>query len=367
MTLSKAPWSPNTTGKPNADRFALGRGALYWQDEDDAVGWQHLGDAPQVTASLQREFLDVFSSLDGLRDRSARIVINEQFDLRFVCREPTELIGALFFSAVPVAHPNGAVAGFTKHAMIPAVKLGRYYEIVSAAAVPASGINKSDLTLAAPAATEIVAAGGRTLTFAASGKTITASSGSFLADGYRPGRDLVVAGSSDNNGTFTIVSVTATVIVVEEDLTDEGPLSATATLNSPEAALVEGVDYEVDESPAQVFMLTTSPGVLEGDAVLATLTANAQAESMRKIEVQSRGEVTGALKLIGRNPRNKTHGRSAAYALVIPKVTINADGDLSLITEQEISTVPLVASALKKDAATPIATLYALPAGGEAA
>ncbi|MCW8137869.1 MAG: hypothetical protein KIT58_03100 [Planctomycetota bacterium] len=367
MTISKAPWSPNRTGKSYPGRFALGRASVYWQDSADASGWQHLGEMQSATVSLQREFLDVFSTLDGLRDRAARITISEQFDVRMVAREPTELIGALFFSASPTAKLNGAIAGFTKHAMISAVRLGRYYEIMDGDGVLAAGIDKADLALAAPAATTVTAAGGRTLTFAASGKTITASSGSFLDDGFRPGRDLVVTGTTDNNDTFTIVSVTETVITVEEDLVNEGPLNSAAELDSPEAALVEGVDYEVDESPAQVFMLPTSPGVLEGDTVLATLAANGDAEPMRKIEAQSRGEVTGALKLIGRNPRNKTHGRSAAYALVIPRCAVNADGEFSPIQEQEITTIPLIASGLKLDETTPIATVYALPAGGAAA
>lgn len=76
----------------------------------------------------------------------------------------------------------------------------------------------------------VTASGGRTLTFAASGSTITASSGSFVTEGYVVGMKLTVAGTSSNNGTYTIASVSATVIEVEESLTNEGPLSSTATL-----------------------------------------------------------------------------------------------------------------------------------------
>ena len=43
---------------------------------------------------------------------------------------------------------------------------------------------------------------------------------------------LTVAGTSNNNGTYTITNVTATVITVSENLTDEGPLSSTATLDA---------------------------------------------------------------------------------------------------------------------------------------
>lgn len=85
-----------------------------------------------------------------------------------------------------------------------------------------------------PTATTITAAGGRTLTFAATaGYTITASSGNFSSDGYIVGAPIVVAGTTSNNGTFTILRVvSATVLVVDGPLVAEGPLSATATLNS---------------------------------------------------------------------------------------------------------------------------------------
>lgn len=90
-------------------------------------------------------------------------------------------------------------------------------------------------------ATEVTAAGGRTLTFAASGKTITASSGSFISDGFVVGQTLTSAGTSSNNGTFTITNVTALVITVSETVVNEGPLSSTATLNAT-AAWADGSD-----------------------------------------------------------------------------------------------------------------------------
>lgn len=93
------------------------------------------------------------------------------------------------------------------------------------------------LNSAAAAATQITAAGGRTLTFANSGSadTITSSSGSFISDGYSVGMLVTVAGSSSNNGeTGPIASLTATVLTFNSQttLTNEGPLSATCTLDA---------------------------------------------------------------------------------------------------------------------------------------
>jgi len=89
-----------------------------------------------------------------------------------------------------------------------------------------------------PNATEITASGGRTLTFAevgGSGDTITASSGSFISDGYKVGMVVTIAGSASNNiTTGPIASLTATVLTFgsDTDFANEGPVSATTTLNA---------------------------------------------------------------------------------------------------------------------------------------
>lgn len=88
-----------------------------------------------------------------------------------------------------------------------------------------------------PNATQVTASGGRTLTFAnvSSSDTITASSGSFVSDGYQVGMLVTIAGTSNNNMTTgPIVSVTATVLTfgAGTSLVNEGPLSSTATLNA---------------------------------------------------------------------------------------------------------------------------------------
>lgn len=80
--------------------------------------------------------------------------------------------------------------------------------------------------------TQITASGGRTMTFAdADPDTITFSSGDLTADGFEAGMKVTIAGTSSNNGTYVIASVTSTVITLEsgETLAAEGPLSSTAT------------------------------------------------------------------------------------------------------------------------------------------
>lgn len=82
-------------------------------------------------------------------------------------------------------------------------------------------------------ATQVAASGGRTLTFAAAGKTITASTGSFITDGYALGMRVTGAGTSSNNGDLGLITnITATVLTVDGTLVNEGPLSSTATVDA---------------------------------------------------------------------------------------------------------------------------------------
>ncbi len=73
------------------------------------------------------------------------------------------------------------------------------------------------------------AAGGRTITFNQAGRTITASSGSFITDGFLAGANVTASGFSSNNGTYMILSLTATVITLTTNHTN---LSTSAALSS---------------------------------------------------------------------------------------------------------------------------------------
>jgi hypothetical protein len=128
---------------------------------------------------------------------------------------------------------------------------------------------------------------------------------------------------------------------------------------SPDTALVEGTDYTVDEKSGEIHFLSTGSTLSDGDTVDVTLAANASAETTRSIPVQNRSEVTVALKLIAEDGRSQEK-----WELYIPKATISPDGDLGLITGQDLMTIPISISALKKDSTTPIATVYPLPPGG---
>ena len=67
---------------------------------------------------------------------------------------------------------------------------------------------------------------GISLTYNATGKTITRATGSYVTDGYVAKDRVDSSGSASNNSAFTINTVTATVLTVDETVVDEGPTSA---------------------------------------------------------------------------------------------------------------------------------------------
>jgi hypothetical protein len=102
-------------------------------------------------------------------------------------------------------------------------------------------------------ATQITAAGGRTFTFDAASRTLTLSTGDLLADGYQEGMLITIAGATSNNGTYKIASLTATVITIDAGawdystaFVDEGPLSATATLDGEQYGYGVGLAKYID-------------------------------------------------------------------------------------------------------------------------
>ena len=115
---------------------------------------------------------------------------------------------------------RGTSAGFTRNS---ASRL--FYTPTSTVAAYTNGFVATATALA-----------GRTFTFAQAGRTITATgaSYSFVTDGFLAGANVVVAGTASNDGTYMILSVSQYVITLttnHTNLVNEGPISATATLN----------------------------------------------------------------------------------------------------------------------------------------
>jgi hypothetical protein len=78
--------------------------------------------------------------------------------------------------------------------------------------------------------------GSSNISFTASTKKITKATGGFTAAGFIPTNTITVSGTTNNNGTKTIVTVSDTEIVVSETVVDESNQSATITADDEIAA-----------------------------------------------------------------------------------------------------------------------------------
>ena len=94
-----------------------------------------------------------------------------------------------------------------------------------------------------PNIVKAVVVGSTDISFFASGSTavndwVQSAKANFLAAGFEEGQSFAVTGTSSNNGTYTIISVTSSIIRVKPgSLTTEADKSATLTYNNSPVAL----------------------------------------------------------------------------------------------------------------------------------
>lgn len=81
--------------------------------------------------------------------------------------------------------------------------------------------------------------GGPSVTFAASGYTITRGAGSFISDGFVVGDTVRVTGSTSNNVTLVATGVTATVLTFASGIANEGPKTGITITSEPTLTFAE--------------------------------------------------------------------------------------------------------------------------------
>jgi len=144
---------PNTTGLPQTEDYQLGRGIIYLGVIDTTTGlvtddgWRDLGNAPAFSITANTENLTHQSSRGGLAVTDLEVLLRAEFQISFSIDEINAENLSMFFFGTQAAFTNPSVAGFTEHAMIAAVKLGRHYEVVNSAGVHAYGFTASDLVM----------------------------------------------------------------------------------------------------------------------------------------------------------------------------------------------------------------------------
>jgi len=116
------------------------------------------------------------------------------------------------------------------------------------------------------------------------------------------------------------------------------------------AALVLGVDYEVDALWGRIFAIPGGglTGTVGGTPWEITIAANAQADpSLDEARALTQTTILGALKFISENPADG----DKQTEIQLHKISLKGDGDLSLITEQEWTTMGFTGVAERNEAA----------------
>ena len=106
----------NTTGVHTVDDYQLGRGILQMAELDTAghpKGFRDLGNVPELTASVESEKLEHFSSRSGLKQLDKSIILQITSALSFVLEDINFENLAAFFSGTTADYTNPAIAGVT--------------------------------------------------------------------------------------------------------------------------------------------------------------------------------------------------------------------------------------------------------------
>lgn len=149
----------NTTGTPNVDHHALGRGKVYLATlgSDDAPGpFLDLGNCTKFSSKITTEELKHMSSRRGVKIVDKTVVTSQDTGGSFSLDEINYQNLALFLGGTAsAANTNAATAGFTEYKMIDGVVLGRWYELRNSSGVRAYDITAGDLTVEVSGAPDV--------------------------------------------------------------------------------------------------------------------------------------------------------------------------------------------------------------------
>lgn len=124
----------NTTGQPNTADYNLGRGAIYFAENDATTGlakdYRHLGNAPEFSISVEVETLEHQSSLTGLKQTDKEVIISQAIGLSMSLDELNFENVALFMSGTSGTYTNvKTLTAVTSNVTAAAVQ-GRWYDLV---------------------------------------------------------------------------------------------------------------------------------------------------------------------------------------------------------------------------------------------
>ena len=139
----------NTTGLHSVESYQLGRGIVFIA-ELDASGlpknFEDLGNVPELTATVESEKLDHFSSRQGLKKIDKSVVTQVTSNLSFQLEDINFNNVARFFSGDTANYTNPAIAGVTDEKFVndDEVVVNTWYVLRTAAGLPIFGITATN-------------------------------------------------------------------------------------------------------------------------------------------------------------------------------------------------------------------------------
>lgn len=128
------------------------------------------------------------------------------------------------------------------------------------------------------------------------------------------------------------------------NLTDAADITIVHDLATLNETLVLNTDYTVDLKMGMVFIMSTSATVDAGKTLHLTLAADAApVATVSQIRGVSRSNVDYALKFVGENPADGDQN----FEIELHSVQMSADGDFALISESDLTNMPVSGTAQK--------------------
>ena len=139
----------NTTGVHTTDDYQLGRGILQMAELDAngrPKGFRDMGNVPSLTATVETEKLDHFSSRQGLKTKDKTITLQATSNLTFELEDINFQNLAAFFFGATADYVNPAIAGVTDAQFVEDgdLEVNKIYALRTAAGLPIFGITTTN-------------------------------------------------------------------------------------------------------------------------------------------------------------------------------------------------------------------------------
>lgn len=309
---------------PNPDNYTLGRGIIYFSQDDGSGGFTgelDLGNAPDFSTSVDVERLEHFSSRSGLRSKDKNIVAEITPRLSFTLDEiNVENMQLLFMAnAAAVTQVLTAVSGGPESHAITALEQvkNRVYDV---------GGDRKIGYLNLPIGT---VTGGPFVR----GETITGGTSSTTANVAYVGSTFLLIDTVSGSGftdaeTITGGTSAATAPVSSTNITNYQ--STGAFFDSASVVLLDGstpqtltTDFTVQDANSGLIKIPETTTIVDGTAL--TIEYMRQAASWTKLDGFEQTDIEGKLRFVSDPPAGQQ------FEVIIHRASLTPTGDTAFI------------------------------------